>query len=142
MATVLIELADTSAWWNRLKDADVEERFNDKVEDGEIATCELVEFELLWSARNADEFVEQRQLLESLPQARIDEGVWRRALDVFELLSRQGPLHHRQVPIADLVIAAAAEIRGLPLVHYDRHFETIAAVTGQPVRALAPLGSL
>lgn len=40
------------------------------------------------------------------------------------------------------MIAAAAEAAELPLVHYDRHFELIAELTGQPVRALAPLGSL
>ena len=137
-----MELADTSAWTNSRKDAVVEVDFNDKVEDGEIAICELVQLELLWSARNAGEFDEQRKVFDSLPAAPIDARAWRRALDVFGLLARQGPLHHRQVAIADLVIAAAAEVHGFRIVHYDRDFERIAAVTGQPVRALAPLGSL
>jgi predicted nucleic acid-binding protein len=57
-------------------------------------------------------------------------------------LARRGPLHHRQLKIPDLLIAAAAESAGMPVLHYDRHFELIAEVTGQPVRALAPLGSL
>jgi hypothetical protein len=39
-------------------------------------------------------------------------------------------------------VPAAAERVGLPVLHYDRDFELIAAVTGQPVRAIAPLGSL
>jgi hypothetical protein len=30
----------------------------------------------------------------------------------------------------------------LPVLRYDRDFELIAEVTGQPVRAIAPLGSL
>jgi hypothetical protein len=30
----------------------------------------------------------------------------------------------------------------VPVLHYDRHFELIAEVTGQSVRAPAPLGSL
>ena len=30
----------------------------------------------------------------------------------------------------------------VPVCHYDRDFELIAAITGQPVRAIAPLGSL
>jgi hypothetical protein len=46
------------------------------------------------------------------------------------------------VPPQDLLIAAAAESAGVPVLHYDRHFELIAEVTGQPVRAIAPLGSL
>jgi predicted nucleic acid-binding protein len=57
-------------------------------------------------------------------------------------LAERGPLHHRQVPLPDLLVAAAAEHAELPILHYDRHFEVIAEVTGQPVRALAPLGSL
>lgn len=137
-----MELADTSAWASSRRDADLEADFNDKIEDGEIAICELVQLELLWSARDADEFERQRRLFDALPAAPIDARAWRRAIDVFELMARQEPLHHRQVAIADLVIAAAAEVHGLRVVHYDRHFERIATVTGQPVRALAPLGSL
>jgi hypothetical protein len=38
---------------------------------------------------------------------------------------------HRRVPPADLLIAAAAESAHVPLVHYDRDYERIAAVTGQ-----------
>ncbi|MEO5574724.1 MAG: VapC toxin family PIN domain ribonuclease, partial [Gaiellaceae bacterium] len=34
------------------------------------------------------------------------------------------------------------ELAELTLLHYDRDFELITEVTGQPVRALAPLGSL
>ena len=44
--------------------------------------------------------------------------------------------------IPDLLIAAAAELAEVPVCHYDRDFELIADVTGQPVRAIAPLGSL
>lgn len=138
----LIELADTSAWTNRHKATEVDEGFTDSVEDGEIAICEIVEMELLWTARDALELARQRSVLESLPQAPIDRSVWKRAIDVFEALARQGPLHHRRVKVADLLVAAAAERAGMPVLHYDRHFEAIAAVTGQPVRALAPLGSL
>ena len=70
------------------------------------------------------------------------DRVWRRATDVFEQLGAAGPLHHRRVGIPDLLIAAAAELAELPVLHYDRDFEVIAALTGQPVRAIAPLGSL
>jgi len=39
---------------------------------------------------------------------------------------------------ADLLIAAAAERAGLTLVHHDRDYDTIAEVTGQPARWVAP----
>ena len=84
----------------------------------------------------------QRDDLDTLRDVAMGDRVWRRATDVLELLAAAGPLHHRSVPIPDLLIAAAAELAELPVMHYDRHFEVIAEVTGQPVRAIAPLGSL
>ena len=70
------------------------------------------------------------------------DRVWRRATDVFERLAELGPLHHRRFTLPDILIAAAAELAEVPVLHYDRDFELIAEVTGQPVRAIAPLGSL
>jgi hypothetical protein len=137
-----VELADTSAWTVRHRDERVAEDFNDLVEDGEMAICEIVELELLWSARDQLDFAERRNALEALPSITIGHNQWRRATDVFQLLAQRGPLHHRQVKIPDLLVAAAAELSGLTVVHYDHDFETIADVTGQPVRALVPLGSL
>jgi predicted nucleic acid-binding protein len=51
-------------------------------------------------------------------------------------------MHHRRVKHVDLLIAAAAESAGMALLHYDADFETIAAITGQPTRWIAPRGSL
>ena len=102
----------------------------------------MVRLELLWSARDSIHFASIRGNLEALREAPMGERVWRRATDVFELLAERGPLHHRQVGIPDLLIAAAAELAELPVLHYDRDFELIAGVTGQPLRAIAPLGSL
>ena len=137
-----MELADTSAWTNQHRRADVREAFLGRLEAGEIAICDLVKLELLYSTRDHASFMGRRDDLSALRDAPIGPRVWRRALDVFERLSELGPLHHRQVEVADLVIAAAAEVAELPVLHYDRHFELIASVTGQPVRTLAPLGSL
>lgn len=87
-------------------------------------------------------FRRRRADLEALAVIPIDSVVWERATDVFEQLSARGPLHHRQVQIPDLLSAAAAEVAGIPICHYDRDFDVIAELTGQPVRAIAPLGSL
>ena len=116
--------------------------FEAQVRAGEIATCDMVKLELLWSTRDHAKFVELRDTLEPLRSAAMGERVWRRATDVFELFASRGPLHHRQIGIPDLLIAAAAELAELPVLHYDHDFDLIAEVTGQPVRALAPLGSL
>jgi predicted nucleic acid-binding protein len=102
----------------------------------------MVKLELLQTTRDHSEFVAIRDDLEALREISIGKRVWRRATDVFEQLAARGPLHHRQVAIPDLVIAAAAELAEIPVCHYDAHFELIAEVTGQPMRAIAPLGSL
>jgi len=138
----VVELADTSAWTNLGKHEAVDAGFERLVEAGQIATCDMVKFELLWSAQDQASLKFARLRLDNLVHCPIDADVWARALDIFEALAARGPLHHRQVPIPDVLIAAAAEVAGLPVCHYDAHFELIAEVTGQTVRAIAPLGSL
>jgi predicted nucleic acid-binding protein len=138
----LIELADTSAWTNRHKDAHVLADFNARIARGHVATCDMVKLELLWSARDHADFVSLRGELDALPAVPIEPPLWRRAITVLEAIAASGPLHHRRMRIPDLLIAAAAEFAGMPVCHYDRDFELIAKVTGQPVRAIAPLGSL
>jgi hypothetical protein len=44
-------------------------------------------------------------------------------------------------PIPDLLVAATAEVHGATVLHHDRDFERIAAVTGQPTRWIVPPGS-
>lgn len=102
----------------------------------------MVTFELLWETQDILAFRRRRSLLDALDEIRIDDRVWTRATNVFEQLAADGPLHHRRVKIPDLVIAAAAELAGVPVCHYDRDFELIAEITGQPMRAIAPLRSL
>lgn len=138
----MIELADTSAWTSRAGSELTRRAFDRQLEAGEIATCDIVKLELLWSSRDHSELVRRRESLDVLRQCPIGPKVWRRAIDVFERLGERGPLHHRQVSLPDLLVAAAAEAAGVPVCHYDAHFDLIAAVTGQPVRAIAPLGKL
>ncbi len=102
----------------------------------------MVILELLWETRDVDAMRRRRWRLSSLRRLPIAAREWRRATDVFEALAADGPLHHRRVKLPHLLIAAAAESAGVPVCHYDADFELIAAVTGQPVRAIAPLGSL
>jgi predicted nucleic acid-binding protein len=137
-----VELADTSAWSARHRDTHLARAFATQLAEGQVATCDPVRFELLFMARDAREFDERRQELATLAHCAVAAGEWQRALDVMAAVARRGPLHHRQTKLPDLLIAAAAESAEMPVLHYDHHFELIAEVTGQPVRAIAPLGSL
>ena len=135
-----MELADTSAWTNRHKDPGVQADFDARILAGEIATCPQVIMELLWTAQSQQDFAELREDLAALPQVPIDGQIWDRAIEVWQELVDRG--RHRQAKIPDLLVAAAAEVSGLAVCHYDADFGAIAALTGQPERAIAPLGSL
>lgn len=138
----MVELADTSAWFVSRRDPEVRRTFDARVRRAEVAMCDSVKLELLYTARNATDFAVRRAELDLLPQCPIGPAEFRRALDVYDRLSQQGGLHHRRVKHPDLLIAAAAESAGVPVLHYDVDFEAIAEVTGQPLRWIAPPGSI
>jgi len=135
-----VELADTSAWTNRHRDDATRFDFDARVMRGEVAICPPVLMEVLWSARASADFEDTVSRMAALPQLEADRPAWDRAVAVWRELARRG--RHRQAPQPDLLVAAVAELAGVPVCHYDPHFEVIAEVTGQPVRAIAPLGTL
>jgi predicted nucleic acid-binding protein len=133
-------VADTSAWTNHHKDPDVQRRWKQLVLDDQIGVCEPVLIELLRSARNMQEFLHIRDVLNAMRQASIADITWNRALEVNEQLARTGS--HRGVSLADLLVAAAAEQLGATVLHYDKDFDLIGEVTDQPMEWIAPRGTL
>jgi predicted nucleic acid-binding protein len=97
---------------------------------------------LRYSARDPQEFAEIREELDALQDCSIGKEQWGRALWVYEQLGAAGGAHQRSVKHPDLLIAAAAEAAGVTVLHYDEDYDRIAEITGQPVRWLAPKGSL
>ena len=57
-----------------------------------------------------------------------------RAVEIQMLLAERG--QHRAPSIPDLLIAATAEIARLTVLHIDKDFDLIAAITGQPIERL------
>jgi len=137
-----VQLADTSVWYCHRRAPTTRGSFSSAVKAGRIATCDMVKLELLYSERNGADFDYRRARLDLMPECPIGPPEWRRAIDVYRELAHQGGAHQRGVGHQDLLIAAAAESAGVELLHYDENFERIAAVTGQPMRWLAPRGSL
>lgn len=137
----MTELLDTSVWATRRR-PQVRTWFENQLLSQEIAVCDQVRLELLHSARNLEEFQTIRGSLAVLPYCPMDASAWSRAVDVYELLAGVRPQWHRSVKGPDLLIAACAEAAGLTLVHYDKDFDAIREVTGQPMRWVAPHGSL
>ena len=132
-------LADTSAL-ARLHHDDVAARVSPMFLGGRVATCAIVDLEVLRSARDAAEHEDiwfERQLL---PRAPITEACTNRAIAVQAELCARG--QHRGIPISDLLIAAAAERDGLSVLYYDHDFDLIAEVTGQPTEWVVPRGTV
>lgn len=69
-----------------------------------------------------------------MPTEFLTPAIESRALDVQQALADRG--QHRGPSIPDLLIAATAELAALTVIHLDKDFETIAALTGQPVERL------
>ena len=137
----MTQLADTSVWARKAHPA-VGPWFVAAVEAGEVAACDMVALELLHSARTPAEFAALELGLAALPWAEMDAAVWQRAREVYRALGAGPGMPQRSVKHADLLIAAAAELAGMTLLHYDVDYDTIAAVTGQAVRWAAPRASL
>lgn len=108
---------------------------------GVLATTAIVELEIGYSARNLAEFdsiaADRAALYQELP---ITRAVTDRARLVQRELVRSA--QHRGPGISDLLIAATAELHGAVVVHYDRDFDVIAAITKQPVEWIVPAGSV
>jgi predicted nucleic acid-binding protein len=132
------DLADTSVWARSRKPELA--WFAAALEDGRIAVCDQVVMELLWSARDVTDFRTTEAALLACPWFPVEPADWDEARRVFRELAARGPLHHRQVKIPDLLIAAVAARNGLTVVHYDGDFEIIASITGQPTRWAAARG--
>jgi predicted nucleic acid-binding protein len=102
---------------------------------GVIAVCPVVELEFLYSARSlADRLDKQRLLREVFAWVPMADRAFERAEEIQEALTRRG--EHRSAGEADLLIAATAERHQLIVLAEGRDFETIAAVTGQPLRRI------
>ena len=108
------------------------------VEQRRIGRCRVLELEALFSAR--DPVAERRDLVTLFPLVSTHDADWERAAEVMEQLASGG--RHRAVRWPDALLAAVAERARLTVLHYDQDFDTIAVVTGQPVQAIAPIGTL
>ena len=140
MAIVAPCVIDTSAA-ARMPHPSVAAVLSPIIELGLVATCAPLDFEALYSARTSDDYEAIRRdrslAYEYLPTDDVD---WRRAFEVQRELARRSQL--RSVGMPDLLIAAVAERHGVTLVHYDSDFDTIAAITGQPMAWAVERGSV
>ncbi len=102
--------------------------------------CDLVILELTRLAANEQRAREIANRLDAFASVPMPSTAWSRAREIQLALASSGS--HRRTPPADLLISAAAEGAGVPLIHYDRDYERIAGVTALEARWLVPDGAL
>lgn len=130
-------LIDTSGIFRILQDK-LRQAWSDQLSAGVIAICPVVELEFLYSARSLADRLEKLRLLRDLfAWVPMGEHVWERAEEVQQLLTETGK--HRSAGPVDLLIAATAERERLTVLCDDHDFETVAAVTGQPVKLVTDI---
>lgn len=133
-------LVDKSALW-RAKHPEVNAALTWRVARGLIGVSIATELEVGFSAQSLDGYrTMRRALVDQLLPIPMSYRTESRAREVQAELVERG--QHRSAGVADLLIAATAEIEGLAVLHYDADFDLIAEVTGQRCEWVVPKGTI
>ena len=120
-------LVDTSSWIHFLRphgDPAVRSRVEAALRGGQACWCPLQQLELWNGARGAQEQRVLRDFARTLPELRIDDGVWQAAYD----LARRARARGVTAPATDVLIAACARRHGAALEYADADFDLLATV--------------
>jgi predicted nucleic acid-binding protein len=131
-------LIDTSVL-TRLPKSEVRAAVTPLVEQGRVGRCVMSDLETGFSARNANEWDALQRALGAFPAVDVVSSDFDQAKETQRALAALG-LKGRKVP--DLIIAAVALRMELTVLHYDRDFELIGQVTGQPTRWVVERGTI
>ncbi len=123
-------LADTSAWIVARRLPKARELLLGAVERGDVAWCWPVRYELMIDATGPAGIEAVDRTLEGLREIAVDRAVQRGVLSAMRELAHDGPHGAHRFPLADLTVAVAAQSSGLPVLHFDRHFEQLRGVLG------------
>ena len=107
-----------------------------RVERGLVRIATVTRLEVGYSARSGPELRAglRQPPMSSMPVEYLTPAIEDRAVEILALLADRG--QHRTPSIPDLIIAATAELAGLTILHLDKDFDVIAAVTGQALERL------
>jgi predicted nucleic acid-binding protein len=135
-----IYLADTSVYVLQGLHPQVRRRFETLLAEGRLAACQMTALEYLNNAPDPKGYERLWAALHGHRWIDVDTRAMDRALATHRRMAETS--QHRQFRLPDLIIAAAAEIHGATVLHYDADYDRIAAITGQSTEWVAPKGSL
>lgn len=136
MAVILVDKSAEARW----HEPTVAAILDPLSQEGVLATCAIMDLELLFSARNGAEHTKLARLRTGFLYLDTTEPILQRAKQLQGLLAKKG--QHRAVSIPDLVIAAVAEHYGATVLHYDKDFDLIARVSRLRSAWVVPAGSV
>ena len=131
-------LVDTSVF-ARLSKPNVAAAFAPYAATGQVGMCPPVAFEIAYSARSPADYLILSERLLAFAAVPITEADHQRALEIQLALSAKG--QHRALSLVDALVSAAAEARGITILHYDGDYETVGAITGQQHEWIVPRGT-
>jgi predicted nucleic acid-binding protein len=104
-----------------------------RIERGLVRITTVTRLEVGYSARSGQDLRAglRQPPVSAMPVEYLTPAIEDRAVEVLTLLADRG--QHRAPSVPDLIIAAAAELAGHTVLHYDKDFDLIASITGQPV---------
>jgi len=107
-----------------------------RIERGLVRITTVTRLEVGYSARSGADLRTglQEPPVSVMPVEYLTPAIEDRAVEVLSLLAERG--RHRAPSVPDLVIAAAAELAGLTVLHCDKDFDLIVGVTRQPAEWL------
>lgn len=117
-------IADTPAWM-RASDSRIAAEWQAAVAADQIWTPPAVVFELLHTAQNGHEFDVLADRLAALREISLTRSIVAAARSALHRMAHDSPGLHR-IPMADVLVAAAAESRGIAVLHFDGHFDRLA----------------
>ncbi|HVV76986.1 MAG TPA: PIN domain nuclease [Mycobacteriales bacterium] len=108
----------------------------DRIERGLVQITSVTRLEVGYSARSGSDLraASRQPPLSRMPTVYLTPAIESRAVAVQQSLADRG--QHRAPAVPDLLIAAAAELNDLVVLHLDKDYELIAEITGQPVERL------
>jgi predicted nucleic acid-binding protein len=124
--SALLRLAaspDAADWANRIK-------------RGMVRITTVTRLEIGYSARSGQDLRAglRQPPVSAMPVEYLTPAIEDRAVEVLTMLADRG--QHRAPSIPDLIIAATAELAGLTVLHFDKDFDLIVSITGQPAEWL------
>ena len=105
-----------------------------------LATCAIIDLEVLYSARNGPEHARLSRARSGFSISKTSDAMLSRAKVLQGLLAKKG--QHRAASIPDLIICAVAEHHAATVLHYDKDFDLIAKVSSVDARWVVRPGSV